>query len=129
MKYLGIDFGSKRLGLSVSDADGHIAFPRGVISLDSNTLSTLADIVEKERIGKVVVGDTRSLGGAENNITAEADAFCGSLSAKVAVPVERTPEAWSSYEAGRFAPKGHAHDDDAAAAIILQRYLDMQRLE
>lgn len=125
MKHLGIDFGSKRVGLAVSDADGRIAFPRGVLPNGEDTLADIADIVAKERIARIVVGDARAFSGAENAVTPEADAFCAALAVRVSVPVERAREAWSSFEAARFAPKGREHDDAAAAAILLQRYLDI----
>jgi RNase H-fold protein (predicted Holliday junction resolvase) len=43
------------------------------------------------------------------------------------LPIERSWEVWSSIEAGRFAGKGHEHDDASAAAFILQRFLDMRK--
>ena len=42
----------------------------------------------------------------------------------VTIPIHRSREAWSSQEAARFAPQGQKHNDSAAAAIILQRFLD-----
>ncbi|OGG57922.1 hypothetical protein A2853_03265 [Candidatus Kaiserbacteria bacterium RIFCSPHIGHO2_01_FULL_55_17] len=121
MKYLGIDYGAKRIGLAVS-IEG-IAFPRGVIENDTSTLTTLVDIVAKEKVSGVVVGDTRSFGGHANPVTKAADAFVDTLQKELSVPVVRAREAGSSVEAARYAPGGEKHDD-AAAALILQGYLD-----
>lgn len=124
MKYLGIDFGTKRLGLAVSDDAGSIAFPRDIVPNDSKLMGVLRDLITAEKIACIVVGDTRAASGAANQASAAADVFMETLKKETNLPVERGREAWSSVEASRFAPKGHARDDSSAAAIILQRFLD-----
>jgi len=124
MKYLGIDYGSKRIGLAISDDAGSIAFPLEVVETTS-ARSRIKEIVQEKRIGAIVVGDTRSTGGGENPVTKEAEAFVENLAQEVGVPISRAFEGWSSIEASRYAPEGKGHDDTAAAAIILQRFLDM----
>ena len=126
MKYLGIDYGAKRVGLAVSDDAGGIAFPRTTLANDGKVLSQLTKIIEEEKIGKIVIGDTRSHGGLDNQVTAEAEVFVTALQAATAVPVLRVWEMWSSVEASRYAPEEKGHDDASAAAIILQRFLDMR---
>lgn len=126
MKYLGIDYGAKRVGAAVSDRDATIAFPRAVFQNDTKLLSELMKIVQEERIESIVVGDTRSHGGGENPVTVDAEAFVEILKTKTKLPVESVPEVWSSIEANRYAPKGEEHNDAAAAAFILQRFLDMK---
>lgn len=127
MRYLGIDFGTKRVGIAVSDEAGSIAFPRATVPNDKQLISHLIKLIKEEKIGMPVVGDTRSHGGAENPVSAEADLFIEELKRATGKPVARAFEAWSSVEASRYAPKGREHDDAAAAAIILQRYLDMRK--
>lgn len=124
VKYLGIDFGTKRIGVAVSDDAGSIAFPRTTLPNDEKLFSQLAALVKDENIVGIVVGDTRSHGGKDNPVTAEAEAFVVSLEAAIKIPVERVWEMWSSIEASRYAPEGKSHDDASAAAIILQRFLD-----
>ena len=126
MKYLGIDYGSRRVGVAVSDAEGTIAFPRTTLANDDQLFARLREVIEKEHIGMLVVGDTRSHGGADNPVTPEAEAFVATLERETKLPVERVWEMWSSIEASRYAPEGKEHDDAAAAAIILQRYLDIR---
>lgn len=126
MKYLGIDFGARRVGLSISDPAGTIAFPRATLPNDEKLLSQLTALITDENIGAVVVGDTRSHGGKDNPVTAEAETFVIALQTLITVPIERVWEMWSSIEASRYAPEGKGHDDASAAAIILQRYLDMR---
>lgn len=124
MRYIGIDFGRSRIGISVSDEAGSIAFPRIVIANDAHAIDALRAMVAAESVGAVVVGDARTLSGEANTVTAASDAFSRKLEEALTVPVYRAREAWSSMEAARFAPKGKTHDDAAAAAIILQRFLD-----
>lgn len=127
MRYLGLDYGKKRIGVAVSDADGGFAFPRETIPNDHTTIDRLMKLVSEEGIGAIVLGDARAINGAENPITSETEQFAKTIETHLKISVNPIWEAWSSVEAGRFAPKGKEHDDSAAAAIILQRYLDTNR--
>lgn len=129
MKYLGIDFGSKRVGIAISDVEGKIAFPRATLQNDGKLLPQIAEVVKNEKITTIVVGDTRSHSGKDNPVTAEAEAFVAALQVATTVPVERVWEMWSSIEASRYAPEGKGHDDASAAAIILQRFLDTKGIK
>ena len=122
MRYLGIDYGTKRIGIAVSSEN--IAFPRGVAENHADLFLIIVDIIEKEKITNIVVGDTRSFGGYDNSVTKELEAFVERLKEETNLPVVAAWEAGSSVEASRHAPDDKPHDDGAAAAIILQRYLD-----
>lgn len=124
MRYLGIDYGTKNIGLALSDLEGSIAFPKKTIDRSETTIAELTTLIEKEGVGGVVLGDTRTLSGEPNEITEAADRFADLLQMHTGLMVHRIFEAWSTQEAARFAPKGKKHDDAAAAAVILQRYLD-----
>lgn len=126
MKYLGLDYGAKRIGVAVSNAEGTIAFPRFTVENNAGALDTIKQLATDEKVAAIVMGDTRSYGGAENPITEEAELFGAALAGALAVPLERAYEVASSVEAARFAPDGKQHDDAAAAAVILQRYFDMK---
>jgi putative holliday junction resolvase len=124
MKCLGIDFGAKNIGVSVSDERRIFAFPKLTIKNNADAVAKIAQLAHEEGASMVVVGNTRSLSGSANSITPEAEGFVARLQ-ELGLHVEQMWEAWSSAEAGRYAPKGKMHDDAAAAAIILQRYLEM----
>ncbi len=126
MRYLGIDYGEKRVGIAVSDEGGSIAFPRDTIVNNAHLLDELKKVIAGERIESVVVGDTRAFSGFENTVTKEAEAFIERLQAATGLPVFKSWEAGSSIEASRYAPEDEGHSDGAAAAIILQRYIDMK---
>jgi putative Holliday junction resolvase len=125
VKYLGIDYGSKWVGVAVSNENGTIAFPRSTLANDKGLTKSLREIISKEKIGRIIVGDTRTHGGGSNPVTEEAEAFIEDLARETRLPVSRVFEVFSSIEASRYAPKGQGHDDAAAAAVILQRFLDM----
>ncbi len=125
-KYLGIDYGAKRIGIAVSNTEGTIAFPRETIPNDAQLSALLKRLVADEKIESIVVGDTRSFSNLENPVTKEAENFVARLKNESALPVQSAWEAGSSVEASRYAPEDSGHSDGAAAAIILQRFIDMK---
>lgn len=128
MKFIGIDYGALRVGVALSDANGAFAFPHAVYTNDQTLLQRLAQLAKQEGATTFVVGDARALSGGENVITQEADAFARALGAR-GFTVERVREAWTTQEAARFAPRGKTHDDSAAAALLLQRFLDTHTVQ
>ncbi|TSC87034.1 MAG: Holliday junction resolvase-like protein [Parcubacteria group bacterium Gr01-1014_8] len=127
MRYLGIDYGTKGVGLAISDESAQFAFPFAVFPNDQKLLENILDVIHDMNIAQIIVGDTRAEGGASNRITEEAEQFMSDLAGAINLQVHRVREAWSSVEASRFAPKGKERDDAAAAAIILQRFLDVHK--
>lgn len=133
MKYLGIDFGSKRVGVAISDEGGTIARPIAVLKNDTSLYGELDRIIAKEQVDSIVVGN--SVG---NKIQTEINEFIGAITLSTMLPVEMMNEALTSVEAhGRKgkeqknarqekAPKKPTDLDAKAAAVILQRYLDSQ---
>lgn len=126
MKYLGVDFGGKRIGIALSDEEKAFAFPHSVIENNSQTLSVLEDIVAKENIEKIIIGDSKNLNMKNNPIMDEVERFVKGWKIKSSVPVDFFSEIWTSQEAARVAPKDVMHDA-RAAALILQGYLDAKR--
>lgn len=122
MRHLGIDYGSKRVGIAVS-SEG-IAFPRGVVANDDNLLAAVRDIAKKEKVSSIVVGDARSFGGMENPVTKDAEAFVARLRKETELPVATIWEAGSSVESSRYIGEKR---DESAAAVILQRFLDARK--
>ena len=125
-KYLGIDYGAKRIGVAVSNNECTIAFPRTTIPNDARSFESLTRLIAEEKITSIVVGDTRSFSHLENPITKDAESFVARLKKETALPVASAWEAGSSIEASRYAPENEGHSDRAAAAIILQRFIDMR---
>ena len=122
MRYMGIDFGSKRVGVALSDESGRMAFPHTVLPNDGSLFSTLEQIIEKEGVEIVVVGHSLNGSQEENPIHHAVEAFIGDLTLKTGLPIHLEPEQYTTMEAMRT--QGRTSMTDAsAAAIILNSYL------
>ena len=127
MKFLGIDYGTKRIGLALSDEDGKLAFPKETLKNDGDALNIIVDLIKVENVGEVVVGDSTDFSGAENKIVVEVETFISQLAGKIIIPIRKQKEFLTSVEARRYGnSKGDMRKsvDAGAAALILQRYLD-----
>ena len=126
MKYLGIDYGVKRLGLALSDGEGKIAFPHSVIQNNENIISDIKNLVKREGVGEVVVGESNDFHGNPNKIMKEIEIFVQKLREEFNLIVHLEPEFLTSIEAERVQGKNNMHDA-SAAAIILQSFLDKRK--
>lgn len=136
---MGLDVGVRRIGVAISDATGTLARPLTVIRiarLDADAVARVAGEVDRlardeDGLAAVVVGLPRRLDGTRNEMTARVEEFAAELGRRVALPVALQDERLSSHEAeSRLALRERdwrarkARIDAAAAAIILQDYLD-----
>ena len=129
MKYLGIDYGSKRVGLAVSDFSESFAMPLKVIS-DFASLEDLLDEVERickdEDIDEIVVGESKDFSQKDNKIMKEIKLFAKKLKERLKIPIHMHPEFLTSQEAKRLQGKNEMHDA-SAAALILKSYLETNK--
>ncbi len=128
MRYLGIDYGNRKVGLAISDEAGVFAFPYRVISNHSSEKLTeeIKNICLKEGIGKIILGESLDLSGQANPIQAEILRFKENLEDKLNLPVEFQKEFFTTQEARRTIDEaGTDPETDArAAALILKSFLD-----
>ena len=139
MRILGVDYGDRRIGLAVSDASGMLARPwkvlqhNGSIRISAKLLASAADVLSKEEdgLGEIVIGLPLSLDGTPHEQTTRVRELSGYLSRLVNFPVLFQDERLTSREAeSRLAVKERnwrrrkVKLDAAAAAVILQDYLD-----
>ena len=127
MKILGIDYGRSKVGLALSE--GFLSEPLKVIRYkDAKVLlGEIKQIIEKEDVGKVVVGVS------EGKMGEESSKFAEGVSLETGAIVETFDETLTSHdaqalsiEAGIGRKKRHEMEDAYAAAIMLQNYLDSQ---
>ncbi len=122
MKYLGIDYGTKRIGIAVSDDGGSFAFPKAVIE-NAQALESIALLCKEEGVGAIVIGESVASNGETNDLMKAVNNFKEKLAAATNLPIFFEREDYSSVEAHRYQTAAGSRDD-SAAAIILQRYLD-----
>lgn len=131
MRYLGVDYGSSKIGLALSDEAGSMGFPHSIVANTPRLVDEVCALIAKEKIGAVVVGESRSLAGGDNPIAKDAHAFGDEITRFAGVPVFYESEVFTSAEARRApekelksrAPKKHINVDASAAALILTSYL------
>jgi len=137
MRYLGIDFGTKRLGLSTSDEMGIIAGKYGTIQRKGTRtdLNRLKTIIDHEGIQKVVVGYPRNMDGSSGDTARKVEDFVSKLREHIDIPVDTWDERLSSISAEKVLIMGDVRRnkrkkviDQLSAVIILQNYLDYQNL-
>ncbi len=122
MKYLGIDYGTKRVGLATAE-DGGMAFPLRVIPHRPTLVLDVADICIKEKIGIIVMGNSLNNNNEPNALMKKVTPFAEELKNVTGLPVVFINEAFSTREA-KHLQGDNAHNDASAACIVLQSYLD-----
>ena len=141
MRVIGIDLGDRRIGVAVSDATGTLARPLKTIQGGSSEQAAIAliratidELAQDDEVACIVVGLPTRLDGSDSDQTPKVRKFVQRLAAEVDVPVVMQDERLSSHEAeARLAAterdwrKRKAQLDAAAAAVILQDYLDQVR--
>lgn len=125
MKYLGIDYGLKRVGLAVSDEVHGFAFPLAVLDNTETLIVDLNKICQENNISEIVVGESKNFNQEANEIMKQINPFVESLKSSTGLPVHLHPEFLSSMEAERLQGNNAMHDA-SAAAIILKSYLDLR---
>jgi putative holliday junction resolvase len=136
MRYLGVDLGSKRIGLALSDETGLIATPLTVLQVQNETqvFKEIIRTAEEYEVAKIIVGLPLQLNGGEGIEANRARNFVARLKEKTKIELDLIDERLTSVEAERRMTelgikrqKRKANIDSAAAAILLQTYLDKER--
>lgn len=130
-KFLGIDYGTKRIGLALSDERGRLAFPKTIIKNDAKAIGFVGDLIQQEGVKAIVIGESLSHQGLPNPVAQDIEKFILALE-PLGLPVAKEKEFLTSVEARHHMSYGGqarrsrpgAKADAAAAALILQRYLD-----
>ncbi len=125
MKYLGVDYGSKKVGFAQSDDEGRLAFPLMISPNDQSLLKDTLELIREMKFGTVVIGESVDGNGKPNAIAKEARKFGMTLENSIDIIVKFEKEWYSTVEARKQPGNEGNHEvDDQAAAIVLQRYLD-----
>ncbi|MDE2040970.1 MAG: Holliday junction resolvase RuvX [Patescibacteria group bacterium] len=127
MRILGIDYGTKRVGVAVSSETGEFALPLTVIKNSSELVREIGKLAIDHETRQIVLGESRNYKGEPNAIYDEVEALKKSLEAEN-FNVDFEPEFMTSMQAERIQGK-NSMTDASAAALILQSYLDRRASE
>ncbi len=140
MRHLGIDYGTSKVGVALSDEAGTMGFPKEVLQNNEHLLQTLTELIQKEQVGAIVFGESLDFSGNGNPVLAKAHAFANTLSETTGIPVFWQQEMFTTQEASRAIDGTHPQHvenvsrsrggapttgsvDASAAALILTSYL------
>jgi putative holliday junction resolvase len=132
MRWLGIDYGERRIGIAISDELQFFARPYRTLPFDAELLPEIRKIVEQERVEGIVVGLPKNMNGTLGPSAVKAQAFADRLSGElVSVKILLWDERLTTVEAqralrlaGKNARQSRKIIDQVAAQILLQSYLD-----
>jgi len=136
-RFLGLDVGSRRIGVAVSDELGLTAQP--VLTLERrgkhrDDLRSLARLCRRFGVAGIVVGNPLHLSGEASPRAAKTQAFAAELGELTGLPIHLWDERLTTreahkilYEAGRARQKHRNVVDQVAAALILQSFLDVKQ--
>jgi putative Holliday junction resolvase len=131
MRYLAIDYGEKRTGLAICDANEAIVTPLAVIRGQKELQKKISAVINKEGVEAVVIGLPLNMDGSEGSQTKLVLKFAEQLREHLDVPVHFQDERLSSFDAEqKLAPAGLTRSekrkrlDAVAAASILEAFLE-----
>jgi len=125
MRFLGIDYGRRHVGLAISNDEATIAFPFKVITQSDHLISEIERICKEESVFGLVVGRSVDDSGQPNPVMSDIESFYQELTDRLGRPVFWESEFGTSQRA-RELYQGRARVDSAAAALILQDFLDRE---
>lgn len=136
MRFLGIDFGERRIGLALSDSEGHWALPLTTLerSSDRQAIQEIREIALEEDVDSLVLGEPRNLDGSRGEAAKRVASFARKLRDHTGLPCQLVDESLTSMEAKErlrqagLDPRRHRERVDALAAqILLQEFLDSRK--
>jgi putative holliday junction resolvase len=133
---LGIDLGEARIGLAISDELGMLAHPLITLQVkEGDPVKRIVEIVEREKVGTIVLGLPRNMDGTYGPAAEKVRAFAEKLKTAVACPVKLWDERLTTvaaqkslHAAGHTVKSSRSIIDQAAAQLILQGWMDSQAM-
>lgn len=132
MRYLGIDYGTKKVGLAFSDEAATMGFPHAVVPNTPTLADDLVALIGRESVGALVIGESKDFAGEDNAIAPAARALGDELVRRTGLPVAYEAEFLTTALARRAPgkeektrkPASRDAVDARAAALILTSYLE-----
>jgi len=132
MRTLGIDFGERRIGLAISDAEGTFAMPLLTLERrsDQAAIARIGEIIREEEVESLVVGEPVNVDGSRGPAAERAKSFAAKLTAATGLPLRLVGETLTTVaaaarlrEAGVDARRARGRIDAVAAQILLEEAL------
>jgi len=132
MQTLGIDFGERRIGLAISDAEGTFALPLLTLERrsDQAAIARIGEIIREEEVESLVVGEPVNVDGSRGPAAERAKSFAAKLAAATGLPLRLVGETLTTVaaaarlrEAGVDARRARERIDAVAAQILLEEAL------
>ena len=122
MRRMGIDYGTKKIGIALTDESGVMAFPHGVVPNDGNFKKYLEVLIDEKKVEEVVIGESLNNDGEPNKVHSMVEELITDLTLSHGIPVHLEPEQYTTQQASRITGK-NTSTDAAAAAIILDSFI------
>ena len=135
MRILGLDHGTKRVGLALSDETATIAQPLEFLAAEpvDDFLKRLRDIIDTKGVAEILIGLPRNMNGTYGPAAEKAQELAARLRTEFSIPVKTWDERLTSVQANRYLieagmrrDKRKTKVDQTAAAILLQSFLDSE---
>lgn len=126
MKRMGIDFGSKKVGIALSDDGGSMAFPHEVVPNNEQFIKYIENLVSKKGVGEIVIGYSLDNNGEPNKIHAAVEELMMDITLALGIPVHLEPEQYSTQQAMQVQGRNPL-TDASAAALILNSFIDKNK--
>ena len=132
MKILAIDFGERRIGLAISEAETDVAIPLTTIrrKSDRQALEAIGEVIDREHIELLLIGEPLNMDGSRGDMARRAISFASKLHSASGVSYEMVDETLTSkaakerlIEAGVDVKRHRDRVDAVAAQLLLEQYL------
>ena len=134
-KFLGIDYGKKRIGLSITDDNKIISSPLDTVST-VDIFNFLDTFLNKEVVERIVIGMPKRLDNSDNLISKEIHVFSKKIKKKFQIPIDFVDERYTSKIASTIIVNSHLKKmkrrdkkivDKVSASLILETYLNLTK--
>ena len=125
-RILGIDVGTKRVGVAITDERASMAFPHAVYKQDATLLTSLLAVITEKGIEEIVLGHSLDKEGKPNKIHELTEALMLDLTLETGLPIHLQPEQYTTQAAIQLQGKTKM-TDAAAAALILDSFITKKK--
>ena len=119
MRLMGIDYGTKKVGIAFTDEGGKMAFPHGVVPNTPKLLDVLIELINEKKVSEMVIGHSLDKNGKPNAVHAAVEGLMLDITLACGIPVHLEPEQYTTQAAIQL--QGRNANTDASAAALIHR--------